>query len=102
MFGKISVCSMAILLPILGILGQSTFGSIVSVVKDPGERNNHRDADHSHRPGRLRTADCKRGQQRRKSLESEVRYQLSVPARDGEDPARILILRIVLAPASGC
>ena len=38
MFGKISVCSMAILLPISGILGQSAFGSIVSVVKDPGER----------------------------------------------------------------
>lgn len=42
MFGKISVCSMAILLPISGILGQSTFGSVVSAVKDPGERNNHR------------------------------------------------------------
>jgi hypothetical protein len=37
MFGKISACLMAILLSASGIIGQSMFGSIVGVVKDPGE-----------------------------------------------------------------
>jgi Carboxypeptidase regulatory-like domain len=37
MFGKISACLMAILLSVSGIIGQSTFGRIVGVVKDPGE-----------------------------------------------------------------
>src|SRR5438309_11248704 len=37
MFGKISACLMAILFLASGIIGQSTFGSIVGVVKDPGE-----------------------------------------------------------------
>jgi hypothetical protein len=37
MFGKISACLMAILLSASWIIGQSTFGSIVGVVKDPGE-----------------------------------------------------------------
>jgi len=37
MFGKISVCWMAILLSASWTIGQSTFGSIVGVVKDPGE-----------------------------------------------------------------
>src|ERR1700757_4151337 len=37
MLGKISACLMAILLSASGVIGQSTFGSIVGVVKDPGE-----------------------------------------------------------------
>ena len=37
MFGKIAACFMTILLSASGIIGQSTFGSIVGVVKDPGE-----------------------------------------------------------------
>jgi len=37
MFGKISACLMAILFLASWIIGQSTFGSIVGVVKDPGE-----------------------------------------------------------------
>jgi uncharacterized surface anchored protein len=37
MFGKISACLMAILLWTSSVIGQSTFGSIVGVVKDPGE-----------------------------------------------------------------
>jgi carboxypeptidase family protein len=37
MFVKISACFMTILLSASGIIGQSTFGSIVGVVKDPGE-----------------------------------------------------------------
>src|SRR5882724_5372861 len=37
MFGKISACLMSILLPASWVISQSTFGSIVGVVKDPGE-----------------------------------------------------------------
>jgi uncharacterized surface anchored protein len=37
MFGKISACLMAILLLAPWTIGQSTFGSIIAVVKDPGE-----------------------------------------------------------------
>jgi len=37
MFGKISACLMAILLLAPWTVGQSTFGSIVGVAKDPGE-----------------------------------------------------------------
>lgn len=37
MFGKISACLITILLSASWIIGQSTFGSIVGVVKDPGE-----------------------------------------------------------------
>ena len=38
MLGKISACLMAILLSASCVIGQSTFGSIVGVVKDPAER----------------------------------------------------------------
>jgi hypothetical protein len=37
MFGRISACLMAISLSASRVIGQSTFGSIVGVVKDPGE-----------------------------------------------------------------
>ena len=37
MFGKISACLMAILLSAWWTVGQSTFASIIGVVKDPGE-----------------------------------------------------------------
>ena len=37
MFSKISACLVAILLWASSIVGQPTFGSIVGVVKDPGE-----------------------------------------------------------------
>src|SRR4029077_11244812 len=37
MLGKISACLMAILWSASSLIGQSTFGSIVGVVKDPGE-----------------------------------------------------------------
>src|SRR5438132_5094645 len=38
MFGKVSACLMTIFLSASWIIGQSTFGSIVGVVKDPAER----------------------------------------------------------------
>jgi hypothetical protein len=64
MFGKISACLMAILLLASGIIGQSTFGSIVGVVKDPGE-GTIADAQitltNSHGPGfaTARLLDCR-------------------------------------------
>jgi hypothetical protein len=67
------------------IIGQSTFGSIVGVVKDPVERT---------------IADA---QTTLASLDNRAqRHRHGVLSRHGEDPAKTLILRIALARASGC
>ena len=64
MFGKISACLMAILSSASWIIGQSTFGSIVGVVKDPGEGTVAGAQITLTKPGRSRASECYRGWQR--------------------------------------